>query len=349
MRSGSVSCEAFPMARKVRWGCLSTAHFALTKFLPALPDCEHAELFAIASRDAGKAREVAATLGIPKAHATYDELLADPDVDVVYVPLPNHLHVEWSARAAEAGKHVLCEKPIGLNAGEVRKLIAARDRCGVKIGEAFMVRTHPQWLRARELVRNGAVGRLRSLAIAFSYFNRDAANIRNIPSAGGGAAYDIGCYAINVSRFLFGEEPRRVVSLVERDPEMGTDRLTSAILDFPSGQSVWTVSTQLVPYQTVQILGTEARIELQIPFNAPNDSPCKLFIDDGSQLGGASARTEEFPIRDQYTIEADAFSRAVLDNTTEPVPLEDSLENVMVLDAVYRSGESGRWENLPVA
>ena len=334
------------MPKKLRWGCLSTANFALNRFLPALPGCEYSELCAISSRNLDKAQAAAKQLGIPKAYGSYEELLADPEIDVVYNPLPGHLHVPWSIKAADAGKHVLCEKPIAMNAAEVKDLMAARDRNKVKVGEAFMIRTHPQWLRARELVRSGAVGELRAISGFFSYFNRDATNIRNIPEAGGGAVYDIGCYTINSSRFIFGEEPLKVVSLVERDPDMGADRLTSAILEFPSGQAIWTVSTQLLLYQRMQIFGTTGRIEMEIPFNAPNDRVSRIFLDDGSELGDLSAKSEEFPICNQYTIEADSFSRAALDDTPEPVPLEDALANMAVIDAVYRSGKTGRWEEV---
>ncbi|HEY3457184.1 MAG TPA: Gfo/Idh/MocA family oxidoreductase, partial [Bryobacteraceae bacterium] len=247
-------------------------------------------------------------------------------------------------RSAEAGKHVLCEKPIALSAEEAKKLIAARDRTGVKIGEAFMVRTHPQWLRARELVRSGAIGELRAVMGAFSYFNRDPKNIRNMPEIGGGGIMDIGCYPITMSRFLFESEPRRVVAKVETDSELGTDRLASAILDFLSGQSVFTCGTQLVPYQRIQILGTKGRIEIEIPFNAPPDRPTRIFIDDGSDVGGRNVRVEEFPICDQYTIQGDLFSQAILEDGEVPVPLENAIANMAVIDAIFRSSRTGAWE-----
>src|SRR5260370_13998631 len=293
---------------------------------------EWSQVVAIASRDPDKARRAAADLGIPKAYGSYETLLADPEIEAIYIPLPNHLHVPWSIRAAEAGKHVLCEKPIALSIAECRTLIEARDRTGVKIGEAFMVRTHPQWLRAREIVRSGLLGDLRALLAAFSYFNRDAANIRNVPDWGGGALMDIGCYPIQISRFLFGEEPVRVQGRLERDPEFKTDRLISAILDFPSGHCVFTCSTQLGPYQRVQILGTRGRIEVEIPFNAPPDRPCRIFIDNGKDVFGSGITTEEFPIADQYTIQGDLFSQAIRQGGEVPTPLEDSLGNMMVIE-----------------
>ena len=332
------------MPNKVRWGVLSTAAIGVKKVIPGMQRGEWSEVTAIASRDRRRAEEAARTLGIAKAYGSYEELLADPQIEAIYNPLPNQLHVPWSIKAAEAGKHVLCEKPLSLTVAEAKTLIAVRDRTQVKIGEAFMVRTHPQWLRARDLVTSGRIGRLRSVIGFFSYFNRDAANIRNIPEYGGGALMDIGCYPITTSRFMFGEEPNRVQALVERDPEMKIDRLTSAILDFPSGQAIFTCSTQLVPYQRMHFLGTKGRIEIEIPFNAPPDRPCRIFIDDGSNLFGSNIVTETFPVCDQYTIQGDVFSRAVREDSEVPVPLEDAVKNMAVIEAIFRSAESGGWE-----
>ena len=332
------------MANKVRWGVLSTAAIGVKKVIPGMQKGEWSEVTAIASRDRRRAEEVARTLGIAKAYGSYEELLADPQIEAIYNPLPNQLHVPWSIKAAEAGKHVLCEKPVSLTVAEARTLLAVRDRTGVKIGEAFMVRTHPQWLRARELIVSDRIGGLRSVVGFFSYFNRDAANIRNIPEYGGGALMDIGCYPIITSRFMFGEEPSRVQGLVERDPDMKVDRLTSAILDFPSGQAIFSCSTQLVPYQRMHFLGTRGRIEIEIPFNAPIDRPCRIFIDDGGDIFGSKIVIENFPICDQYTIQGDAFSRAVRDDTEVPVPLEDAVKNMAVIEAIFRSAKSGRWE-----
>jgi predicted dehydrogenase len=334
--------------KKIRWGVLGVANIAIKKVIPAMQLGARSTVTAIASRDGERARAAAGALNIGKAYGSYEELLRDPEIDAVYNPLPNHLHVPWSIRAAEAGKHVLCEKPIALSAAETRELIAVRDNTGVKIGEAFMVRTHPQWLRARELVRSGAIGRLRAVTGAFSYFNRDPNNIRNMPEIGGGGIMDIGCYPITMSRFLFESEPQRVVAKVETDSELGTDRLASAILDFPSGQSVFTCSTQLVPYQRFQILGTQGRIEIEVPFNAPPDRPTRIFVDDGSDVAGRKARVEEFPICDQYTIQGDLFSQAILENGEVPVPLENALANMAVIDAIFRSGRTGAWE-IPAA
>jgi predicted dehydrogenase len=323
---------------------LGAASIAVRKVIPGMQRGQHSEIAAIASRDLAKAQSAASNLKIGKAYGSYEELLADPEIEAIYNPLPNHLHVPWSIKAAEAGKHVLCEKPIAMNAAEARTLLAARDRTHVKIGEAFMVKTHPQWLRARELVRTGKIGELRAIVSAFSYFNRDPKNVRSKPEWGGGGLLDIGSYPITISRFMFGAEPRRVSGVLERDPDFGTDRLTSGILEFAAGHSIFTCSTQLVPYQRMQFLGTKGRIEIEIPFNSPIDKPTRIFVDDGSDVGGAGIKTEIIPTCDQYTIQGDVFSKAIRENTQVPVPLEDAVANMAVIDAVFRSAESGRWE-----
>jgi predicted dehydrogenase len=330
--------------KKVNWGVLGVASIATRKVIPGMQMGEWSEIAAIASRDLKKAEEAAKKLGIAKAYGSYEELLADKEIEAIYNPLPNHLHVPWSIKAAEAGKHVLCEKPLSLTVAEARTLLAVRERCGVKIGEAFMVKTHPQWLRTRELIRKGAIGELRAIVGAFSYFNRDPANVRNRAEWGGGGMMDIGCYPITTSRFIFGQEPARVAGLIERDPDFKTDRLASVILDFPSGQAVFTCSTQMVPYQRMQFLGTAGRIEMEIPFNAPNDRPTRIFIDDGRDVFGAGIRTETIPVCDQYTVQGDAFSRAIREGGEVPVPLEDAIANMAVIQAVFRAGESGKWE-----
>jgi len=333
------------MTRKVKWGILSTASIAQRRVIPAMLNCQHAEIAAIASRSLDKAKAVATEFSIPKFYGSYEELFDDPEIEAVYNPLPNHLHVEWSIRAASRGKHVLVEKPLARNVAEARRLLEARDDYHVKIGEAFMVRTHPQWLRAAELVHSGRIGKLRSAMCYFSYFNVDPDNVRNIADHAGGALMDIGCYPIKTSRFVFREEPVRVFGCIERDPSFKTDRLTSAILEFPAGQSVFTVSTQVVYYQKIQFFGDAGRIDIEIPFNAPEDKPCRIFIDDGRDLyAAASAVAESFPICDQYTIQADLFSVAVRNNSEVPNSLEDAICNMAVIDAIFRSAQSGKWE-----
>ena len=329
---------------RIRWGVLGVAGIATRKVIPAMQQGQWSTVTAIASRDAAKAREAAASLGIAKAYGSYEELVDDPEIDAVYNPLPNDLHVPWTIRAAERGKHVLCEKPIALSADEARQLLRVRDRTGVKIQEAFMVRTHPQWLKARSLVREGRIGELRAMVGVFSYFNDDPANIRNAPAMGGGALLDIGCYLINTSRFITGREPVRVGGAVERDPRFQVDRLTSMLLDYGSMHLVGTCSMQMVYYQNMRILGTGGLIDIRIPFNAPADRPCEIFVDSGADLFGGGQERIEIPICNQYTIQGDLFSKAILENTEVPEPLEDSIRNMECIEAVFRSANTGALE-----
>ncbi len=331
------------MNRKVRWGVLGAAKIAVAKVIPAMQLGEWSEVTALASRNLKKARAAADSLQIPKVYGSYEELLADSEIEAIYNPLPNHLHVTWTIRSVEAGKHVLCEKPIGLNVDDARRLLEARDRTGMKIQEAFMVRTHPQWLATRDLVRSGRIGELRTMTGIVSFFNRDPENVRNKIEMGGGALLDIGCYPINLSRFVFDAEPLRALALIDRDPEMKVDRLTSALLEFPKGQATFTCSIQLAPYQRMQFVGTRGRIEIEVPLNAPVDRPARIFVDDGSDLQGRG-EVIEFPTCNQYTIQGDLFSIAIREQREQPIPLEDALANMAVIDAVFRSAESGTWE-----
>jgi predicted dehydrogenase len=332
------------MAEKVRWGVLGVAKIAREKIIPAMQRSRWADVTAIASRDLDKARAAAAAMGIPRAYGSYDELLQDPDVEAIYNPLPNHLHVSWSIRAAERGKHVLCEKPIALTAREALTLLSARDRAGVVIQEAFMVRTHPQWTRALETIDSGRIGTVRSMIGAFSFFNDNAANIRNMPACGGGAIMDIGCYLVNTARMVFRKEPDRVAAAIDRDPAFGIDRLASMLLDFGAAHAIGTCSIRSVPYQRVMIVGTRGRLEIEIPFNAPPDRPCRLFVDDGSDLSGGGIERIDVEACDQYTIQADLFSQAVRGERAPAYLLEDSVRNMAVIDAIFRSADSGRWE-----
>ena len=328
----------------VRWGILGAANIAVNKVIPAMRASRLARTIAIASRDIVKARRAAERLGIPRAYGSYEELLADPDIEAVYNPLPNHLHVPWSIRAAQTGKHVLCEKPIALTADEARALLAARDANGVQVAEAFMVRTHPQWLETRRLVASGSIGPLTLVSGHFSYYRRDPADIRSRPEFGGGALMDIGCYPITLSRWLFGVEPTDVIAQIERDPDFGVDRLASALMRFPNGQAAFACSGQLVPFQRMQIFGTRGRIDVEIPFNAPPDRECRVFVDDGSALGGLAAVPITFAAVDQYTLQADQFSAAIRGEGSVPVSIDDAVANMAVIDALFRSAESGRWE-----
>ena len=334
------------MSDKVSWGVLGVAKIGVEKVIPAMQQGGRSRIDAIASRDIEKARGAAAALGIARAYGSYEELLADPTIEAIYNPLPNDLHVPWTVRALEAGKHVLCEKPIALTAGEAEQLIEARSRSGKLVAEAFMVRFHPQWRRALDIVRSGEIGGLRAIQTFFSYHLLDPANIRNKPP-GGGALYDIGCYAILTARHIFGAEPTRVFASIDRDPVMGADRLTSGLADFPGGrQLAFTCGTQTSPHQRVTIAGDKGRIEIAIPFNAPPDRPTRITIDNGADLSGGGARREEFATCDQYTLQGDAFSRAVRGEAPLEFPIEDAIANMKVIDALFRSAQSGRWEAL---
>lgn len=325
--------------KKVRWGILSTANIGVEKVIPAMQQGEYCDITAIASRDLHKAMSVTRKLGIPKAYDSYMDLLDDPEVDAVYNPLPNHLHVPWSVKALEAGKHVLCEKPIALSSVEGQELVAAAQRHPeLKVMEAFMYRHHPQWQKAHQLVLDGEIGELRTIQTFFSYFNDDPEDIRNQADIGGGGLMDIGCYATSLSRFIYGEEPEKVSATVEYDPHFNTDRLASAMMDFGRGTSTFTCSTQIESYQRVLIFGTQGWLEIEIPFNAPPDRPCKIW----HQKGDAVAEIA-FDICDQYTIQGDLFSLAVLQDADVPTPIEDAVANMKVIEAVFESGRSGGW------
>jgi predicted dehydrogenase len=332
------------MSRKVKWGILGVASIATRKVIPGMQKGRWSEIAGIASRDPEKAKTAARELNISKSYGCYEELLADPKIEAIYNPLPNHLHVPWSIRAAEAGKHVLCEKPIALNVAETQELMRVRDRTGVKIGEAFMVKTHPQWLRVKELAQGGSIGQLKSITTIFSYCNRDPNNVRHKPEWGGGGLLDIGSYPVTLSRWLFNEEPWRVTGTLELDPDFGTDRLASGILEFSNGHSVFACGTQTSYYQRMELLGTTGRLAVEIPFNAPNDRPTQITVADGMAIYGGKVTVEEIPTCDQYTIQGDAFSRAIRENRQVPVPLEDALGNMKVIDAIFRAAKSDKWE-----
>jgi predicted dehydrogenase len=331
--------------KKVRWGVLSTANIGLEKVLPAMQKGEYCEITAMASQNLERGKAAATQLGIPQAYGSYEELLADDNIDAVYIPLPNHLHVPWTKKALEAGKHVLCEKPIGLNTAEAEDLLAcAKKHSQLKVMEAFMYRHHPQWLKAQQLVNEGKIGNLRTIHSFFSYYNADPANIRNMTEIGGGGLMDIGCYCISLARFIFNSEPQRVLGKMEYDPEFKTDRLCSGLLDFGDQSSTFTCSTQLTSYQRVNIFGTEGRIEIEIPFNAPPDQPCRIWHQQDEKLEEIT-----FELCDQYTIQGDLFSQAILNKTEVPTPLVDSVKNMRVLDAVINSAESNAWVSLSPA
>ncbi len=327
----------------VRWGIVSTAAIGMKKVIPAMQASPLLRVHAIASRELDAARSAADALGIPTAHGSYEALLADPAIEAIYNPLPNHLHVPVTLAAARAGKHVLCEKPFALKAADLDVLRPYAQK--VHIREAFMVRFHPQWLAVRDELRRGAIGELRFMQVAFCYFNDNPANIRNVADIGGGALYDIGCYAIVAGRWFFEREPQHVIAAIDRDPAFRTDRTTSALLDFGDGAHLcFTVSTQSAPYQRIQLVGSKGRIEIQIPFNAPPDVPCRYAIDDGSALDGSGIRSITLPAADQYRLQAEAFSTAVRTQSPDASALDDAVANLRVIDALFASASSGRLE-----
>lgn len=327
--------------KKIRWGILSTANIGTSHVIPAMQRGKLTEVVAISSRSQESAQKAADALGIPRAHGSYEALLADPEVDAIYNPLPNHMHIEWSVKALEAGKHVLCEKPLGLTAAECQLLVDASSRHPeLKLMEAFMFRHHPQWAKTKQLISDGVIGTPRTIQSFFSYFNDDPNNIRNMDSIGGGGLLDIGCYNISLARFIFNTEPQRVIGIIDNDPVMKIDRIASGIMDFgDSRTSTFTCGTQLAPYQRVIILGTEGRIEIEIPFNAPRDAPCNIF----HQRGYDPIQRIEIPRADQYTIQGDLFAKAVLKNSPVPTPITDGIKNMQVIEAIVTSGISGAW------
>jgi predicted dehydrogenase len=326
---------------KVRWGVLSTSRFAQRTWIPSAQQCQWGEVVAIASREHGGARRVADRLGIATAHDSYEALLADSGVDAVYIPLPNHLHATWTVAAAEAGKHVLCEKPIALNAAEAAEMAAAAERAGVALMEAFMYRFHPAWVRLHELVGSGRIGELRAIVGWFSYFNDDADNIRNIAEAGGGALNDIGCYPISAARWLFGSEPFRVRGSLHRDPDLGVDILCSGLLEFPGGGTTSIgCSTRAEPDQWFRVYGTEGHASIDIPWNVPLDRPVRLLVGQGGDPPVAPAiEVVEVAAANMYTLMTDAFARAVLDGTPVPTPVSDAIDNRRVMDVLVDSAE----------
>jgi predicted dehydrogenase len=327
----------------VRWGILSTARIGTKKVIPGMLKSKELVVVGLASRDVGRAGVAAAELGILRSYGSYEAMLADPDIEAVYNPLPNDLHVSMTLAAVQAGKHVLCEKPMAMTAAELTVLRPFASK--VHIREAFMVRQHPQWIEARARVRGGAIGDLRCMQVAFNYFNDDPSNIRNRADQGGGALYDIGCYAIAAGRWFFEAEAQRVIATMDMDPVFGTDRCTSGLLDFGGGrQLAFSVSTQAAPWQCLTITGTRGRLEIPIPFNAPPDRSCRLAIDDGSSLDGSSRVETVLEVADQYQLQAEAFSRAVRSERPDAAWLDDATWNMRTIDALFASVRSGRFE-----
>ena len=331
--------------KTIRWGIVSTAKIGLDKVIPGIQRSKTGTAYAIASRDLDRAKEAAKGLGIEKAYGSYEELLADPEIDAIYNPLPNHMHVPVTIQAVNAGKHVLCEKPVALNAEEAKQLLdLPKDKL---VAEGFMVRAHPQWIKAREIVRSGDLGELKAIQTFFSYYNDDPGNIRNKADIGGGALLDIGCYPMLAGRYFFDAEPQRVVSLIDRDPAFGTDRMTSALLDFGNNRHLnFTVSTQLTPYQRIHLVGTKKRLEIVIPFNAPQGEAVQIRLDDGSLLGDAAMQSDIIAPCDQYAELADVFGRAITGEAPLPYGAEDAVQNMKILDAIFASAEKDGWVSI---
>jgi predicted dehydrogenase len=328
--------------KPVKWGIVSTANIGVAKVIPGMLKSNELEVAAIASRDLETGRKAAKKLGIPKAYGSYEELLADPEIEAIYNPLPNHLHVPITLAAAKAGKHVLCEKPIAITAKEAEKLKRIPKR--ILVAEAFMVRHHPQWIAARDMAQSGALGELRAIQVFFSYYNDDPNNVRNMAKIGGGGLLDIGCYPITVSRFVFGADPTRVVAIVDRDPKFKTDRTTSGLADFGKGRQLsFTVSTQATPYQRVNIVGTNGRVEVMIPFNAPQDKVTRYGVHIESP---PRHETVDVPVADQYQLQAEAFGRAVRGEAPLGWGVADAIKNMKIIDAFFRSEKSKKWEKV---
>jgi predicted dehydrogenase len=333
--------ELEKLKNAVRWGILGAADIAVHKVIPAMADAEMCSVDAIASRSEERARQTAERFGIPRSYGSYQDLLEDSDIEAVYIPLPNHLHLEWTLAAAAAGKHILCEKPLAMSSADARTMIDACDAAGVKLMEAFMYRLHPMWVEVRRLVDDGAIGELAAIQSFFSYFNNDPADIRNIPEFGGGALYDIGCYPVNVARMLFDSEPTEVKSSIKRDPDFGTDIVTSAVLDFGGRHATFTCSTRMEDHQWVGIEGTEGRLVVEIPFNIPSDRSTRiLHYAGGEPPAKPGLEIHEVPAANQYGIQADAFARAVRDDTPVPTPVEDAVGNLMVIEQIFADGAS---------
>ncbi len=328
--------------KKIRWGILSTANIGMKKVTPGMLKSSELEVVAIASRTLKRAKAAAAELGIAKAYGSYEKLLADPDVDAIYNPLPNHLHVPLTLKAAKAGKHVLCEKPIAITAKEAKKLRKAPK--DILIAEAFMVRHNPQWIDARVRVKAGEIGDVVAIQCLFSYYLRDPKNVRNKADIGGGGMLDIGCYPITIARYIFDAEPKRVTATIDRDPKFKTDRTAGGLADFGKGRHLsFTISTQAAPYQRVHILGTKGRIEIEIPFNAPPDAPNRIFIQKMEMNEGEWI---SYPVSDQYQLQAEAFSAAIRDKKKPKWGIEDAIQNMKIIDAFFKSEKSRKWEKV---
>ena len=323
--------------KKIKWGVLSTAKIGVEKVIPAMQQGKYCDIIAIASRNIERAKTAANKLHISKAYRSYEGLIADNEIEAVYIPTPNHLHLELAVKALEAGKHVLCEKPIGMDAKEARHLLNTSKRYpGLKVMEAFMYRHHPQIIQTKKLIDEGAIGEVNNVHSVFTYYNVDPDNVRNKADIGGGGLLDIGCYCISITRFMFNDEPKRVSGFIDFDPVMKIDRLASAVLEFTKGTATFTCSTQIPFQQKTVISGKKGKIEFSVPFTPAPDERPKVTIqtDDG-------IRDMQYDACNQYTLQGDLFSKAILENSGVHTPLEDALANMKVIDAVFESARTG--------
>ena len=328
---------------KLRWGVLSTAKIGREKVIPALQKSAHNQVVAICSRDAQSARTTADALGIERAYGSYDELLADPDIDAIYNPLPNHLHVDWSIKALQAGKHVLCEKPLGLNTADAQRLVdAAKAHPQLKVMEAFMYRFHPQWQLAKQLIDQGRIGKLYTVHSHFSYNNREPNNIRNKVDMGGGALLDIGCYSISLSRWLFNQEPTEVLGQITPMPGEEVDCLTSALMTFPEGSASFTSATKIEPGQYVEAIGDLGSLYLARPFYNDSSEPVQRIVITRNR----EQEIIEVPDHNHYSAMGDAFALSIFNDEPVPTPLADAIANMQVVDAIFTSAAERRWVSL---
>ncbi|MDX1758691.1 MAG: Gfo/Idh/MocA family oxidoreductase [Arenibacter algicola] len=326
------------MGKKIKWGILGSAHIATEHVIPAMLRCQYGEVYAIASRSKERAQNIAEQFGIPECYGSYEELLVDKEVDAIYIPLPNHLHVQWAIKALEADKHVLVEKPVGLSSKEAERLLQETKKYPhLKVMEAFMYRHHPQWIKVKELVDQKAIGDIKTIQSSFSFFEDDPNSIVNSKEFGGGSLMDIGCYPISLSRFMFNSEPKSISSVIEYHPDFKVDVLASGILEFETGTSVFFSSTQLADNQQAQIFGTKGNIKFELPFNPPINRPSKIWFTIGDDC-----QTIEFETCNQYTIQADLFALAIINNTPVPTPLEDSVKNMIVIEKLEESNLKGQ-------
>jgi predicted dehydrogenase len=339
------------MAQQVNWGVLGAASIAVQRVIPAMREAPSATFLALASRDESKARAVASELGAPRSYAGYEQLLADPDIDAVYIPLPNQLHFEWSMRALDAGKHVLCEKPLCMTSHDVERLCLARDRADRHIEEAFGYRNHAQWTTALALIAADAIGSVRAAHAVLAKQFLDPADVRNNPAAGGGALYDLGSYAINALNLICGRAPTRVTAVAEHDPQFRIDRLTSALLDYGDAHASLTVASQAGPaawatHQQLTVLGARGWLRMNFPFAQARPVACRIEIGDQSSVGALPTTVQDFAPANQYALQVERFSRRVLGAPVPTWPIEDALATLRTIEAIFAAARDGSWQTV---